>query len=248
MNNPFQEEKKVSERKSSERPRVVNYTDYLKLKQNNETLKRKNEKLIFQKKELQSILDSMQQSVKQVHESFQSISTIYNTLAKVDELKQYLNPVNSSNYARQTDFSLKGDTESNISLNKQRGLLEKDLKKIEELEYCLSEMTKNYNFIVVKYKYLLLEREKNEAEKIGKNQEFDLLKEEKMKLESEKAWMENKIERQKVTEKCLIDSISSSFTIMENKYSDLNVSLKAREAEKSRQLIEPVPSFLKFMK
>ena len=240
MNKSIQEEeRKGNEKKASEKQKFVLYSEYMQLKQKFEKQKIKN-------REMSQLIESMNKSIIQITNSHSSINAIYNTLVKVDEIKQYLNP-SSSNQSKEkpTEFSLKADSESNFSHNKQKSHnIEKDLKKLEELEFFLSDMSKNYNYIVLKYKYMKLDKDKAEELIIKYTNENGKLNETVSNIENEIKRLENIIEKQKKTEKCLIHSISNTFAITDR----TDVIVKQKENEIGKTLVEPIPSFLKFMK
>ena len=238
MNNiPTQEEKKGNEKKIPEKQKYVQYSEYMQLKQKFEEMKRKN-------REMTILLKSMNKSILQVTESYSTINSIYNTLVKVDEMKQIINQSNNNLSSKQTDQSLKVESESSNSISKQRINYEKDLKKLEELEFYLSEMTKNYNYIVIKYKYMKMEKEKVDEVNLQYIQENSQLREKISQLDKQITQLEFSIEKEKFVERCLLSSINSLYQNSERN----NLEFKSRDLEKSKVYIEPVPSFIKFMK
>jgi hypothetical protein len=238
MNNiPKQEDIKVNEKKIIEKQKFVQYSEYMQLKHKFEEMKRKN-------REMTNLIKSMNKSILQVSESYSTINSIYNTLVKVDEMKHFFNQSSNNLSSKQTDQSLKAENESNSSLTKQRTNFDKDLKKLEELEFYLSEMTKNYNYIVIKYKYMKMEKEKVDELNIQYIQENGQLREKITQLDKQITQLENSIEKDKFVERCLLNSINSLYQNSERQILDN----RNRDSEKNKVFSEPIPSFIKFMK
>ena len=235
-----QEEEKKKLEKKAEKQKFVLYSEYL-------TLKQKFEKLKIINREMSQILESMNKSIKQITNSHASVNTIYNDLVKVDEIKEFLHPGSSISNLKEknTEFSLKANSESLMSLNKQKGINnEKDIKKLEELEFFLSEMSKNYNYTVIKYKYMKNDKDKSDELNSQLTHENIKLHNTTSNLKNEINRLENIIKKQKITEKYLVDSISSIYSISEKK----DLIFKPNDNNDCKTLIEPLPTILKFMK
>lgn len=143
----------------------VKYTEYFALKQKYDTVRLRN-------KELNRLIKSMSDSIDIIKTTYESIVNINNSIPKIDEIKQILlRPQTSTNNSTNRKEELETKTDSEMNDNKSfpspepnnhanahhnsinNNLANIIVKKIEESESFINEMTRQYNTLVLKYKY-----------------------------------------------------------------------------------------------
>lgn len=231
----------------------VKYSEYFALKQKYDNLRLRN-------KELNNLIKSMTDSIDIIKTTYESIVNISNSIPKVEELKQILsrtqNNTNNSS-SRKEELETKTDSEMNDNKtfhspegnnppnphnnNVSNSFVNTNVsKKIEENEAFINDMTRQYNTLVQKYKYLVEEKENSENECKGLNEKIRNYNERINMMVSENTRLQDIINKQKDNEKCLINTINDFLLDSEN--------ISRQNTVNNEINCEPMPSFVRFLK
>jgi len=201
----------------------------------------------------------MTESVEIIKTTYESIVNISNSIPKVEEIKQILsrtqtNTNNSTN--RKEEFETKTDSEMNDNKsspspegnnppNPHHNNINNNYantnvaKKIEETEAFINDMTRQYNTLVQKYKYLVEEKENSENECKGLNEKIRNFNERINMMVLENTRLQDIINKQKDNEKCLINTINDLL---------LDSEKISRQNTVNKEInCEPMPSFVRFL-
>jgi chromosome segregation ATPase len=228
----------------------VKYTEYFALKQKYDNLRLRN-------KELNNLIKSMSESIEIIKTTYESIVYISNSIPKVEEIKQILSrTITNTNNSTNRKEELETKTDSEMNDNKSSPSPEGNnppnphhnnisnnntnvAKKIEETEAFINDMTRQYNTLVQKYKYLVEEKENSENECKGLNEKIRNFNERINMMVLENTRLQDKINKQKDNEKCLINTINDLLLDSEKISKQINVNKEIS--------CEPMPSFVRFL-
>ena len=166
----------------------VKFTEFTLLKQKYDIIKVRN-------KELNRLIKSMSESIDIIKTTYDSIVSINNSIPKLEDIKTILSKpqLNNNSNNRKEEFETKTDSEiidhkffpstkcnntsSNNQCNISNVLAITIFKKIEESEIFINEMTRQYNILVLKYKYLQEEKDYINENNKCYNEQINSLKE-----------------------------------------------------------------------
>ena len=238
----------------TENAQYVKYSEYNALKQKYDTMRARNQ-------ELNRLIKSMTESIEIIKTTYDSIVNINNSLPKLEDIKAILSrpQTNNNSTNRKEEFETKTDSDmsdqkifplskrnntsvnTNINSNNISSLIMGTvIKKLEESEIFIGEMTRQYNILVLKYNYLQEDKENSESNNKMYIDQIQSLTERITSLLTENTNFKTIIQRQKYNEKCLVYTVNDLVVLNEN-----NSQLKVRQKESFT--CEPLPSFVRFM-
>jgi hypothetical protein len=232
--------------------KVVKLSDYNKLKFNYDRLKKRNDKMITENRNLKEMVENMIKNYETIKESrktsenlileiqkkFHSLTSVqhkskeeYSTTTSCIE---YISSVKRCNSKQE-----KTEQISNISLY---------LKKLDEMESNYQEICKSFYNTVKKYKFIKQDYDVVNDNNIKLLQQIHLMNNEMNILLNEVNEKQSTIERFKEIDKCLVDSTISTMVLNTN---EQRKSIKEEQCKSNRNVpyvvCEPIPSFLKFI-
>lgn len=223
---------------NNQNPVYVEYSQYIKLKE-------KYEKILKEKNELKKILKEMSSNLaltKKTHD------VIKNSVQMVQENFKTIvanTTINNNNTIGNTinAFSTSATNSFETLQPKLKNFFNSSNKKLEDIENAYNEMTKNFNFLVVKYKLLKEENTNliNFTQEI--KQKYEDLKKKYENFESE---LENKnriLDRTREVGECMENIYYNSLLLNCNKDNFKESKIRGQYIR-----CEPVPTFFKFLK
>ena len=231
----------------------VKFSDYQTLKDKYVLARKKN-------KELDQLMKSMIVSIEIIKTTYDSIINISNSIPKIDEIKTLISKPHTNNNSTKLKEEFETKTESemienkfsptpeanNRAINLQNNNLNFNniitvniVKKIEDSEVRINEMTRQYDNLVLKYKYLQEDKDLTDSNCKKYIDESNDLNDRITGVMIENSNLHTLILKQKELEKCLLNSINDTLLLNE-KYTE--------KVERNDNLnCEPLPSFIKFM-
>lgn len=228
-------------------------------------LKAKHEKKVKENKILKETLDGMIINFKQIEDNQKMVQNMYNNLNESikllsrnkaedfntgkstnDQSTNFNNSNSSPFYPTQKNSQLRQD----FAPENQGNKLSKEsffIKKVEEVENCFSEINKNYNFLVQKYKMLKSDKEKVDEKNMKILSSYAELERSYDEVTKEYYARYEDLKRFKEIDRCLMDFTINSFVLKTEE--PKKEILKEKENDKNPPCIkcEPIPTFAKFL-
>jgi hypothetical protein len=232
--------------------KVVKLCDYNKLKINYDRLKKRNEKLISDNRNLKEMVENMIKNYEAIKESKKTTENL------IHEIQRKFNALTSILHKSKEEYSTTTSSIEYISTVKRSNSKSKEndqnstisllLKKLDEMESNYQEICKSFYNTVKKYKFIKQDYDLINDNNIKLLQQIHLMNNEISLLLNEVNEKQCTIERFKEIDKCLVDSTMSSMILNTN---EQRKSIKEEPGKLNRNVpyvvCEPLPSFLKFI-
>jgi chromosome segregation ATPase len=208
-----------------------------------EKLKSKYRKKDEENKMLQEQIDGLINVSKNFEENYKTIQSLYSQVMEIVSKKPFeTNKFSTGENSAITRHTKGPEIANSANSNISSAIL---ARKHEELESHYSEMNKNFNLVVMKYKMLSEEKNRSEESKLQMENRYVQLEqqfEETYKQYTNKC---DEMKRHKEIDKCLINYTLNSFMILDATREE--GSKKPNSADPSGIKCEPIPSFAKFL-
>jgi hypothetical protein len=219
-----------------------------KLLSNYNKLKVKYEQKVRENKVLKQTLVSTIEAVKAFEETYKSIQAIYSQCK--DWMAQYKMPSNNNEFST-SDLSQFNQKTNNK--NPEIAVMTNNtsshtalLKKIEDFEVHYSEMSKNFNNLVVKYKIMKEEKNKIEDSSLKLLSRYSQLEKQYEETIRELYSKYDEIKRFEEIDKCLLEYTLNSFMLKVETKDGHNKPSLNNPIEPGIKC-EPLPTFAKFL-
>lgn len=228
--------------------KYVRYSLYLKLK---EKLNKKVEENTKLKKIMNDIIEEFN-AFKQICNVNENLySTVAETISQMKSSppkpKEEFSTKSTTDLNKQSGRSLSNNLISNVNQNFQL------IKKIDEMESFINEMTLGFNNMVLKYKILKNDYENMERELSDMTTKYELSNKEATNLMAINEVNSTKLAKTTEIEKCLLETTMNVFLLNTNHHrkSITKESIEVNPTSINKQppyiLCEPIPSFVKFI-
>ena len=232
--------------------KVVKLSDYNKLKLNYERLKKRNDKLNSENRNLKDMVENMIKNYDAIEESKLTTDNLIKELNKTFLNLTTSHPKSKEEYSTTTSSIefISAVRKNNKIKNKENeiiGINQLLIRKVDEMEATHNEICKSFNNTIKKYKLIKQDYDEVNSSNVKLLQEIHLMRSEINMLSLELNERQGVIERFKEIDKCLVDSSLGTMVLNTNDHKKISREESSNIKNVPYIICEPIPSFLKFL-